>query len=91
MRLIVLQIVAEIPVAENGGKLIGRGTKLEEEKKSGREKKKKIWKARARVEEVEEQKIYRLNKSSMWQCDGFYKFLGHIVTHRSQIYLMGAS
>lgn len=28
-------------MAENGGKLIGRGTKLEEEKKSGREKKKK--------------------------------------------------
>lgn len=27
-------------MAENGGKLIGRGTKLEEEKKSGREKKK---------------------------------------------------
>lgn len=42
MRLIVLQIVAEIPVAENGGKLIGRGTKLEEEKKSGREKKKNM-------------------------------------------------
>lgn len=76
-------------MAENGGKLIGRGTKLEEEKKSGREK--KIWKARARVEEVEEQKIYRLNKSGTWQCDGFYRFLVHIVTHRSQIYLMGAS
>ena len=78
-------------MAENGGKLIGRGKKPEEEKKPGREKKKKIWKARARVEEVEEQKIYRLNKSGMWQCDGFYRFLGHIVTHRSQIYLMGAS
>lgn len=26
-------------MAENGGKLIARGTKLEEEKKSGREKK----------------------------------------------------
>lgn len=31
-------------MAENGGKLIGRGTKLEEEKKSGREKKKKYGK-----------------------------------------------